>query len=170
VLDAKTTKHTIEYGKHSGNGTVEIRTQEKIVTPSLLMQTVEPDEGFLLSRVIVDSAGHIGKKVYTGEFLPYQYGDSPQINVGVNLDENDIFVSMLKPNPAGTDDISFTSSMGVRLNPDEGFYWGIDSTPDASVNFIRETQSVTITYNGKTVTVGNVSYRPGCTYRWILVK
>ncbi len=170
LLDAKTTKHTIEYGKHSGSGTVEVRTQEKFVIPSLLMQTVDADEGYVLSRVIVDSGGHLGKQVYTGEFIPSQYGDSPQINVGVDLAENDLFIFMLKPNPAGTDFIQYTAGLGVRLSPDEGFYWSYDSSPDASVTFIKETQSVTVTYSGKTVTVGNVGYIPGCTYRWILIK
>lgn len=170
VLDTATTSHTVERGRHDGHGTVKVKLQEKRVTPSYDQQTVEPDSGYLLRRVIVESAASFGKQVYTGTYhhlAPYVYTPEP-IDTGITLGENDIFFFL--PQFDGEVDIGAAASVAVRLSASDQFYFYQSVTPDGTDQLIGQVNGQCVVFSGSTVTVSGVFVSYGNTYKWILIK
>lgn len=55
TLDTEVTTYTIPAGYHNGSGTVNIVSEEKVITPSKTAQDIVPTTGKILSKVTVQS-------------------------------------------------------------------------------------------------------------------
>lgn len=114
-----------------------------------------------------------GKTILSGTYYaPYNgfgnMADNPMIDVGVTLNDDDVFVMIPYPDAMDSYDIHLGVPIWIRLSNSEQFIWGYGITPDGTGYYINAWEENAVTYSGTSVTcTGTVYY---CPYKWILIQ